>query len=560
MLSSLRLLLCLGTLMLLLSPGARASHAQGGELTYEAVGYPNRYKVICRFFRDCSGPALSPQLTLNCRVGTSTTSCSSTDPRNFTATLVSVQSITGTPYCSSVGNQCGATGRPNYELTKYEAIVTLPPAPAWTLSVVETSRPTLANIAGNNDLYLEATLNNQITLPGGTTQTITNNAPQYFDQHGLMPLVCVRQTSTLSFAADEPDGDSVVYTLDRPLEGCNQPAVYRPFHPSAVDPVSSPTPCVIALPPIQAYSPTFPLPSFTLSGSCPVITATPFFTFQPRQGTFTFQPAGYDPANQSNNKFAVVGKVTEYRKIYGRYYLVGSVRREMVVVVTDCGTNQVPNPPSLVAGQPGPAVDSVVVETPVLTTKIVDFHFSDPNASDLLTVSAPLYRFSLSIPYANLYTNPAAPDVPISILSNGTTAPVLRVRLRPHPSSDGTVFYMPVQVEDNACPIKAVRTFMLILRVRAAGPTATQTARQRGLLSAFPNPFSEQITFRLPRPQTDQHVLVYDALGRVVAQLPVPAGNTAEVQLTWTPAPTTPAGVYLVRLPGTSQTLRLLRQ
>lgn len=557
-----RILLVLSGLLLLLSPRAHATHALGGQLTYEFVGNeytplrPNFYRITCRFARDCSGANAPTQLTLNCRVGSPQTACGSTDARDFTATLVRTSLLMSTPYCASIGNVCTTNGRPNYETATYEATVTLPPAPAWTLSVLEQNRPELANIVGNSGLYLETTLNNQLTLPNGTTRTIINNSPQYLAQQELVSIVCGQMQNTVSFGATEPDGDSLVYSLDRPLADCNQPATYRPVHLPYEPPVL-PAPCVVVPPPQSFFTPTFPLPSYAVTGTCPILRADTWFPFDARRGTFTFKvdsASAYAP----NNKYVVVGKVTEYRKINNRYYLIGSTRRELVVVVIDCGSNQRPNPPSLVAGQPGPPTDSLVVETPILTTNIVDLHFSDPNANDLLTVWVGLPSI-LSLPFAYMNDDPAAPNVPVSILANGTTAPMLRVRLHPNPANAGVTYYLPVRVEDNACPIKVAQDFVLVLRALPKLTTATSAGRPRSLFSAYPNPFAGQVSFLLPRPRPGQEVQVYDQLGRVVARLPIPAGAGPEVRLSWTPAPTLPAGVYTARATGGGPTVRLMR-
>ncbi|RAK68219.1 hypothetical protein DLM85_09310 [Hymenobacter edaphi] len=541
--------------LLLHAPAARASHALGGQLTYEYVGtasQPNRYRVTCRFFRDCSGIDAPAQLTLSCRVGTVTTACSSNDSRNFTATLSRGLLTFGSPYCNAADNSCSTTGRPNYQTAKYEAVVTLPPAPSWTLSVTENARPALANVAPNTsgDLYLEATLNNQLTLAGGTTQTVTNTSPQYSDQNVPIPFTCYQQRTTLSFSAFEPDGDSLVYSLDRPLEGCNQPMFYKVL-PQVV-PIPGP-PCVPVFPTNLTYSPTFPIPSFNTTGSCPVLTLVPSFNFNPTTGSATFTPSFYDANVPANNKYSVIGKVTEYRRLNGRYYLVGSVRRDIIVIVTDCGGNQVPNLPS-VAGTP---TDSLVVECPWPGQTTASFTLSDPNPNDLLTVTFATPADPL---YPSMYTNPGAPAAPVSVSSNGTSAPVLQVRLRPDFDVIGRTYRIPVQVVDNACPLRGAQNFVLVLRAVPARPTATHAARQQPALSAFPNPFAEQVRFSLPRPQqAGAQVLITDQLGRVVERLPVPAGPGAEATLTWTPRPGLPAGVYLARPASGGPAMRLLR-
>ncbi|MCC3156620.1 T9SS type A sorting domain-containing protein [Hymenobacter sp. 15J16-1T3B] len=558
---SLRLLLLLGGWLLLGNPMARASHAQGGQLTYEYVGtatLPNRYRVTCRFMRDCSGIDAPTSLTLNCRVGTSTTACTSTDSRNFTATLVRGVLTTGTPYCTSTGNACSSAGRPNYETAKYEAVVTLPPAASWTLSVQENARPALANITGGSqDLYLEATLNNQITLASGTTQTINNTSAQYFEQQAPTSFVCYQQRNTVSFLATEPDGDSLVYSLPAVQEGCNQPMTYKPTGFNSTTPIFDPSstpqnPCLIypsGLP--QNYSAAYPIASYEVTGNCPARQVTPLFQFNPRQGTFTFRPALYDATNPANNKYTVVGKVTEYRRINGRYYQVGSVRRDIMVIVMDCGTNGLPGAVSS-ATPAAAAPDSLVVTAPYLGSSTVNFTFTDSNPNDVLTLTHTLPTDPL---YASLYVNPSSPGLPITLTNNGSTSPVLQVRLRPDADVVGRTFRIPVRLEDNACPAKGVQNYVLVLRV-TGNATATRPAA-RLLYSAYPNPFSEQVHFTLPR--RAGQVDIVDQLGRVVDRLPVPAGAAAETELTWTPRPTLPAGVYTARSADGTQVVRLVR-
>ncbi|RAK66681.1 gliding motility-associated C-terminal domain-containing protein [Hymenobacter edaphi] len=458
---------------------AYASHAQGGQLTYEYIGtpaQPNRYRVTCRFFRDCSGIDAPTQLTLNCRIGTPTTSCSGNDSRNFQATLVRGLLTTGTPYCTSAGNPCGTTGRTNYETAKYEAIVTLVPAPSWTLSVSENARPTLANVTPSSigDMYFEAVLNNQLTLASGSQLNINNTSPQYLDQDIPIPFVCKEQRTTLTFSTFEPDGDSLVYSLDRALEGCNQPMNYKALPGSGITVISTNPPCVLSLNTGSggSYSPTFPIPSFSLSGSCPVQTGTPSFLFNATTGSVTFTPYFFDANVPANNKYVVVGKVTEFRKINGRYYQVGSVRRDMLVVVIDCGGNTVPNPPvatGVTPGNPNPInlTDSTVVDVFTCNYSQIKVRFSDPNPGQQLTVTVPAGSLTPldDIIVPNGYV----------LSGNGTTTPVMTFYFQPSPQLVGTTIRIPVRIEDNACPIKGVQNRIIVIRVKQ-GQFATAVA------------------------------------------------------------------------------------
>lgn len=465
---------------------AYASHAQGGQLTYEYVGNqfnpvrPNYYKVTCRFFRDCSGIDAPDNLTLNCRVGT----CSSNDSRNFTATMTRGALTVGTPYCASAGNPCGSA-RTNYETAKYEAFVTLAPQPRWTLSITESNRPTLANISGAPDLVFEATLNNLLSLPSGQTLPIQNTSPQYLDQDIPVPFVCKSQETTITFSANEPNGDRLEYSLDRPLSACNQPSTYTSFNSNGgiiIDPSSTPTnPCVIVLPSGNTtYSPTFPIPSFTTTGTCPVKSATPSFLFNASTGSFTFTPYLYDANNLANNKYVVVGKITEYRTINGVEYVVGSVRRDMLVIVIDCGGNTVPNPPIATGVTPNSntttvnSADSTFINVYSCNYSQVRVRFSDPNPGQQLTVTIdPTALAALS-------------DVVVPngfVLSgNGTSSPVAAFYFQPSPQLVGTVVRVPVQIADNACPIRGVQSRILVIRVlRGQFATALAAAGAPGL-------------------------------------------------------------------------------
>ncbi|RTQ49739.1 hypothetical protein EJV47_13080 [Hymenobacter gummosus] len=561
------LLLLLASLLLLGSRPVRASHAQGGQLTYEALGN-NRYRVTCRYFRDCSGIAAETSLTLNCRVGTPTTSCNSNDARNFTTTLVRGILVMGSPYCPSVpgANTCNTTSPyANYETAKYTADITLPPAAEWTLSVEINARPSVENIGGNTTLRFEATLNNQVTLSNGTQYVAQNTSPQYQDQDSPVPFAGWKQQNTLTFSTFEPDGDSLVYSLDRPLEACNQYSTYAAINqnvPVILDPSNTPTnPCVINMQTgfPTAYSPTYPLPSYTVTGSCPVKTAVPDFTFDPFVGSVTFTPAVYatTPSADGDNKYALVGKVTEYRKINGQYYKIGTVRREMLVIVIDCGPNALPASPTTTAGNPTTSVRSLQLSTVAGTYAETEYFFTDPNPADRLTVSI--------VPptdpaYADMHINLNAPAAPVTVLNNGTATPSLKVRLRPDPYLAGRTYRIPVKVEDNACPIKGAQYYVLVLQALPRNVTATHTAAKRQQLTAYPTPFTDEVRFALPRPKAGAaQVLVFDQVGRLVDRLAVPAAAGTEAQLTWTPAASVPAGIYSARFADGQHTVRLVR-
>ena len=511
---------------------AQASHAQGGDLRYEALGN-NRYRITCRFFRDCSGIDAPNLLSLSARVGTTTTACASTAPQNFTTTLLRSTIRSGTQYCATVSGICTTNGPDNYEEVTYLGTVTLP-ANEWVLSVTETVRPSLANIPGSTDLYFQATLDNRNGL--------ANTSPDF----GSLPAVFVayNQSITLAAAAFDLDGDSLAYSLASPLDGCNTPSTYLSPPPSIAAGAGCTTTLTAPMP--ASYSPAYPLPSVLTTGSCPQLQGTPAFSFNAATGAMRFRPAAYtpnptgSPSLRGLNRYAVVVKIEEWRRVNGTYRNVGSARREMFLNVYDCGLNQMPRFAGTMQVQNQAAVSTTTV-IPVQSgaTATLLLNATDDNAGQQLTFTAN----HLGVP---------------GVSAQQTGGNTLALSFTPPADLPDGVYHVTVRAEDNNCPVKGFEMQTLAFRVFGA-PLSTRTRAATTLRPAYPNPFAEQVTFRLLRPATGQQVDIVDQLGRVVEQLRVPAGAAnLDAELSWRPAPGTPAGVYLARFPEGRQTVRLL--
>ncbi|MDO7874473.1 gliding motility-associated C-terminal domain-containing protein [Hymenobacter sp. ASUV-10] len=466
-------------LLLGAAPRAFATHGQAGQITYESLGN-NQYRVTVSFFRDCSGTSIPGTLSLTCR---NSGSCSGTAAASATLRPVG-QSTIGAPYCPGTqgGNVCGGgSALPNYETRLYQGTVTLPPAAEWVLSVTIDARPYTATLldSNNQNLRMEATLNNLITLPGNATQPIQNNSPQFNNTNLPVPFVCVNQQSTISFGATDTDrlnngrADSLVYSLEQPLHNCNVLSRYEtyPAPPCASTTLSTTPPCALQCPTTPlAFSPTLPIiVKMDTVGTCPTKRVVPSFYFNAEAGSFTFTPSRYVPLLQSTrdqmeNKYVVVGKVTEYRKINGRYYKVGSVRRDFLVIVVDCGSNQVPaNPISVV---PDPRTDATVINQrdttlisiPTCTYSRVSITFRDPNPQDLLTVFFPADINTNLLQNGDIGT--------FTLVRNGTANPVGTFSFQPLPGTAGTRILLNYRIEDNACPIKGTQYRTIIVQVR----------------------------------------------------------------------------------------------
>ena len=472
---------------------ACASHLLGGDMTYVSLGN-NQYRVKFRLYRDCTGITPSTFI-LSCRNG----GCNAT--ATVTAPLVQQGAVeSGNPFCTAVSSgPCqGPTGLPNYDVYNYLATVTLPPG-QWTLSTDQGARPSLANVIAGN-LYVEATLNNM-------GANVANNSPQFDAQDIPIQYVCWRQPTTITYSSTEADGDSVVYTLAAPLEACGTPVTYTPYPgaPSGGTPgmpvytiIRTNPLCLYQLPTIGGnFSPTLPIPvGVDTVGVCPLRTGTPRFVFNQQARTISFTPSIYyagTPAASGQNKYQIAVLLTEYRRINGVRRIIGTVRREANLIVTDCAGNSTPNP---VVANPVTVGSGTIAVNTTDTTRLdvfscsysrVQLNFTDPDnlripsANQLLTVTLP----------TNINTDPSLLDSgdvgTFSLSGNGTTNPKGTFFFQPSPATVGRTIRLNIRIEDNACPIKGVQNRVIVIRVRKGNfATALATVGATGLPNVTP--------------------------------------------------------------------------
>ncbi|MBD2724373.1 hypothetical protein [Hymenobacter armeniacus] len=512
---------------------AAASHMQGGDLTYAALGN-NRYLVTLHIYRDCSGITLSP-FTLECRSGGCNTAATVTAP------FVQVgPGVAARQYCATLNGVCNSTIT-NTEAFTYTATVTLPPAARWVLSTFQNARPATANIANPGDLYFEATLSNLVPGPGTTGLAIANSSPVSSVQPAFF--VPVHRLSTLSNNAFDPDGDSLVYSLETPLEACNTPITFSPYPASTPTVLSSNPLCVYQPMPIGNYSATLPIAvDMDTVGTCPQKSGVnPRFRFDARTGSISLQPGSYNstalPAT-GVNKYAAAVKISEYRRLNGSYVLIGTTRRELYFMVYDCGTNLLPVVSPLLTVQNGTRTTTQTLSQviPALAGEPVSVLITatDRNAGQTLT---------LTLDYN------AMPGTTLQNLGNGQA----RLTFTPPLNTTPGLYRVAVTAEDDACPIKGSETQLLTFRVSASGPLATRTAAAPHP-TAYPTPFTQEVRFQLSTPGA-QTLTICDQLGRAVATV----RSQPDGSVRWLPAAELPAGLYLARPADGGPAVRLLR-
>ncbi|MBK7482753.1 MAG: gliding motility-associated C-terminal domain-containing protein [Flavobacteriales bacterium] len=276
--------------LLLWQGEAYATHAMGGDITYECLGN-NQYRVSMSFFRDCNGV-------------NAPTSCNNGDLRfnvrssqcgaNFNAcfTLQSVQIVT--PICPGAVDRCSSpSGTYGVERYRYSAVIDLTPWAAcgtdwiidWDLCCRNNAITSLNN-PGSRDLYLSARLNNTVTP--------CNSSPRFLNDP--VPFGCVGQPIVYNHGVSDLAGDSLTFAL-APARGTG----------GATIPYSN------------GY--TFQQPVITSGGANAV-------TIDPQTGTISFTP--------SVAQFAVVTVlVTEYRN----GVLIGQYTRDLQFAIINCNNN-----------------------------------------------------------------------------------------------------------------------------------------------------------------------------------------------------------------------------
>lgn len=284
-----------------ISQSAQASHAAGCELQYQCIGL-NQYKIILKFYRDCTGIAApsnpSVQITSpGCGSNTinlnlimdPVLSCGSTiqDGCEVSPSLCSA-------YLAQTGCNYTGTGQPPYPGIKvyvYSNTVTLPYAcSAWKVRFTESARNPSSNLvnASGNNLSIESIINN--STDSVTGQAIQNNSVKFANLPVFM--VCVNSPTWYNHGAFDSDGDSLVFSLITPL-GNN----YTPMTFAAGWTVTQPI----------RTNPAGSLSFSSTNGQLP-----------------------FTPSNQEVDVLAV--QVNEYRK----GVLVGSTVRDMQIYVLNC--------------------------------------------------------------------------------------------------------------------------------------------------------------------------------------------------------------------------------
>ncbi|KAA9340567.1 T9SS type A sorting domain-containing protein [Adhaeribacter soli] len=516
------------------SHNVAATHFQASELTYTCVA-PGLYSVNLKLYRDCSGSTAPSTAVLNLRPQ----GCGTT--RTVQMTKSSGSNTIGNFYCPQLGApQCTSAGQPNFEFVSFSATVTFTAAerncPDWNLSWSECCRPSSANLVGQDDPYSEAYLN----LAAG----INNNSPIFGG--ALIPFVNKDMPIIMSSYANDPDGDSLVYSLKEPM---NSASTFVPYQSYQQVTILNPNTSQYATAPAGSFSAAFPLHSYAVNWSQPSPSAVKNFLFDTQTGSMSFTPTNYvpnTPSAQGANKYVMVVQVDEYRKINGVPVKVGYVRRDMFVTLMDCGPNQNPKVTAPTANGVTLTPGTIINLRPG-TPMNFQFTTADGNPNDVLTFSSDIASVLLGATFT-----PSTTGQPGGTIA--WTPTVNHVR--------DQVYYFHITVEDDACPVKGHQTQTFGVRVSNTGAvTGTKEELSKSLtFVAYPNPYTETVSFKVQANATvNQEIVIYNSLGQQVDRIMLKNIASGQKQVVWEKGSRMAKGQYVARLLSGNQVVQSIQ-
>ncbi len=211
-------------ILLLALKDVHASHAAGGELTYEHVS-GNTYRFTFKFFRDCTGISEPSSVPLCIQNLCTNSTLSTSNLSKISGYIPGTNKLNGAPTstgCPGFQTKCQSSSStvPGYREWWYQGNFTLPATGAcdeWRFSTYIGARNSSTNITGGY-FYVEAYLNRR-PVAGGPA--INNNSPSF--TLAPIPYYCANQPTTYSNGTVEIDGDSLNFSSITPMNqsGCN---------------------------------------------------------------------------------------------------------------------------------------------------------------------------------------------------------------------------------------------------------------------------------------------------------------------------------------------------
>ena len=414
-------LLLLGFVLALFISETKATHMMGSDITYECLGN-NKYKITLKLYRDCTGVNLG---------GITGTISSGTNSISFSPTKKSIKDLS--PTCSGTKSVCDSSNTLGIGVEEhtYEVTIDISKAPysTWVVNGAcefsfswgQCCRNGEITTINNGTFYSEAMLN---VCNIKKTKILCNTSPEFKG----VPIffACCNNPFRYNYQVSETsDFDSLSYELVAPLSNKGTNMTYKsPFS----DSVPMTPKCV---------------PSSTVNCT-PVPNANPplGFYFNKKNGDMVFTPT------KCNEVGIVVVEIKEWRMdTLGNYVHIGTIRRDIQIIVMNCGSNW---PPEIKSNK----YDYTVCEGDQIKITIDGMdkpHPSDPNGrKDTVTLT-----WDSTITQAKFkVTNPTARE------KKGEFVWQTKIG-----DASSRPYQFGVIARDDACPLNAMTTKAFTIKV-----------------------------------------------------------------------------------------------
>ncbi len=455
------------TLFLIGTPKLYAAYDSGGSITYTHISGLT-YRVTLFLYYDCAGINMGSM-----SIDVSEGRCGNVVMRTPLVSPARLDTQSNNPpsypsrfVCTSAINPQYPETRTNFRMATYIWTVTLPSRRAdWCFSYASGARADIGNLGNgsNGNHYLEARLNNLDVLSNTSAQI---NAVDYTN-----PYICVDQPYYRSFAAVDPDGDSLAYSMFEPMLTCSTRTTYANY-PARFYIDTNQVPNLLGQLPAGTYSATNPIQSFDLIPNPSRIVNT--FRLDRSTGGLSFRPRFHTPtANRFDgiNRYAMAVKVQEYRRLgTGPAVLVGETMQEFFVTVRDCGANR---PPLLDNGRAtnlNPLARVLLLDSSTIEVRVAGCNsqtvlvpFRDPNVGSNVSI---WYDSRQRPGFVNN----------ISMVGQNTIGAQLSLSLGPLTGSTKASFELPIRITDDYIPMVGYRSYLLRLLVDGDSAGAQVTA------------------------------------------------------------------------------------
>lgn len=412
-----------------------ATHLIGGNIGYIDLGQDpnipanNLYRIVFQGYNDCNSPFWGtgfPEDPINVGIYSGTLNSNSLTNLGPGALGNLELNLTDSNRVEpNLPNNCNFGVTNCIYLVEYSGEVSLPRNTVVGYHIVydRCCRPAgIVNVTNSLDESL--TYHTYIPASGGTV--IPNNTPQFTDT--LVAYICIGDTITLSNTATDPDGDSLVFSLETPHDGMTNDVtnVAADYNAPNFNPYTYPIPEI-------TWETGYSTPDIFGAGGYSVIDSQTGLTF------FSATLAG---------NYAAAVEIKEYRN--GQ--LLSVSRRNIQLLAVNCPPND--NPQQDISNLPSNAISPTIYEIEAGDNICFNLDFEDPDGDTIeLQASGGLF---------NLANNPATITQPTSGVGQVSTQVCWNSTCA---QASNQPYLFNVTVTDKGCPPKTnIQTFSLFVR------------------------------------------------------------------------------------------------